>query len=151
MIDDNINNFCKNFQKGKKIMALDVGKVRIGIATSDPSHIISSPLTIYVRRNISRDLGYINDLAKNENVGYFVIGLPISLNGLEGENCQYIRQFAAKLYKKTTLPIFLQDERFSTSAVSRAMQDHDISRKKRHATDDKIAAAYILQMVLDRI
>jgi putative Holliday junction resolvase len=75
----------------------------------------------------------------------------LELSGEEEEACVKLRHFANKLIKKTSLPIFLQDERLSTAAVTRALQESDMTRKKRQSVDDKLAASYILQLVLDRL
>ncbi len=130
-------------------MGLDYGKARIGIAACDSTRIIASPRQVYKRRNISQDLGHIARMVRENRAVGFVVGLPLSQEGAEGENCVQVRLFAAKLVKKLKLPILLYDERFSTAAVTRSMQDAGVKRKDRHLVDDKLAAGYILQCVLD--
>lgn len=149
MIYENVQDFLKNTPKGVSIIALDVGTKKIGIAVTDNEQIIPSPFEVYQRRNTSKDLGHIAQLAKDKNAGGFVVGLPIDLDGNEQKNCEKIRFFANKIYKKTGLNIFMQDERMSTAAADRVLSDAGVKRKKRNEIDDKIAASYILEMVLN--
>lgn len=151
MILENIQEFKNHVIKGRPLIGLDIGTVRIGIALSDIQHIIASPHSIYERRNMRQDLGHIGALAASENACAFIVGLPLGLDGQEGENCEIIRSFCNKLYKKTTLPVFLKDERMSTAAANRALLDAGVKRKERHSLDDKIAASYILQSVIDML
>lgn len=126
-----------------------MGDKRIGIAVSDLSQKIASPHTLYERRNTRKDLGTIANLCQTEKAAGVVFGLPKGLDGEENEHCQRIRLFADKLLKKHPLPVFFQDERFSTEAVNRALRETNMTRKQRESLDDKMAAAYILQTVLD--
>ena len=151
MIYESIEEFSQNVQKGQALIGLDIGSVRIGIAISDLEHIIASPHDIYERRNFSKDMGHLGKLAADENSCGFVIGLPLAMDGTEGENCELVRNFAKKLLKKTNLPIFLKDERMSTSAATRALSESGMTRKKRESLDDKLAASYILQGVIDSL
>ncbi len=151
MIYAQVNDFASSIPKEGKLLGLDYGEKCIGIATSDISRIIASPFEVYARRNISKDIGHITRLARENNIRGFVIGLPLDQNGLEGENCVKVRNFAAKLDKKLSLPIILYDERFSTAAVTRDMKDTGLKRKQRQEIDDKLAACYILQCVIDRL
>lgn len=151
MIYDHIHDFARNIPQEGSLIGLDYGTARIGIAVCDATRIIASPREVYVRRNISKDLGHISRLTRENSIVACVIGLPLDSDGNEGENCANIREFAAKIVKKTNLPIFLHDERFSTAAVTRSMQDAGVKRKNRHESDDKLAAGYILQCVLDML
>ena len=151
MIYDHIHDFARNIPPEGAIIGLDYGAARIGIAVCDATRIIASPREVYARRNISKDLGHISRIIRENSVVACVIGLPLSPDGSEGENCINIREFAAKLIKKTNLPTLLYDERFSTAAVTRSMQDAGVKRKNRQAVDDKLAAGYILQCVVDML
>ncbi len=151
MIQQNIQEFKKLLIKGRPLIGLDIGTVRIGIAISDREYIIATPLNVYERRNISQDIGHLGKLASDENACGFVVGLPLGLDGSEGDNCQLIRNFCNKLYKKTALPILLKDERMSTAAATRALAESGMTRKKRQTLDDKVAASYILQGVIDLV
>lgn len=132
-------------------MGLDYGTVRIGIAACDATRIIASPKEVYTRRNISKDIGHIARMAREHGAVGVVIGLPLAQDGTEGENCLRVREFAAKIEKKSGLPILFYDERLSTSAVTRTMKDAGVRRKNRQAVDDKLAAGYILQCVIDML
>jgi putative Holliday junction resolvase len=151
MIYESIKDFALHLKKGRAIIGLDIGTSRIGIAISDTEYIIASPHEIYERRNTRQDLGHINKLAEDENAIAFVIGLPLALNGAEGDNCELVRVFANQLFKKTNLPILLKDERMSTAASSRVLSESGMTRKKRQSLDDKLAAGFILQGVLDTL
>lgn len=151
MIFNSLTEFKANIAENTKILCLDMGEARIGLAISDPRHVVANPFEVYKRQNTNKDLGYINRICSQENISAIVIGLPLSLDGAEEENCTKVRIFADKILRKINLPIFFQDERMSTAAVTRSMQEADISRKKRQEVDDKLAAAYILQIVLDSL
>lgn len=135
-------------EKGR-LFGLDYGTRKIGIALSDVERMIASPYSVYERQNISKDLGTLRRLAKDEGVIGFVIGLPRDISGQETEACEVIRTFAEKLYKRAELPILLQDERFSTAAATRALKETGVKRKNRDEIDDKMAAAFMLQGALD--
>jgi len=142
-------DFAKEIEKNRALIGLDIGEKSIGVAISDTTHIIASPDSVYTRRNISKDLGYLNEYIQKLNIGGIVIGLPLDLSGQEGENCEKVRAFATKLHKKTSLPVLLKDERMSTASATRALKESGMTRKKRELLDDKVAASYILQGVLD--
>jgi putative Holliday junction resolvase len=151
MIYQFLPDFAPHLKKGQPIIGLDVGAVKIGIALSDREYIIASPHEVYQRRNTRQDMGHLGKLATDENAVGFVIGLPLELDGSEGENCAFVRTFANQLHKKTGLPVLLKDERFSTAAASRALSESGMTRKKRDGLDDKLAAAFVLEGVLEGI
>jgi putative holliday junction resolvase len=151
LIYDSIHDFASSIPPEGTLLGLDYGRARIGIAACDATRIIASPREVYTRRNISKDLGHITRMVRENKAVGFIIGLPLAGDGTEGDNCAEVRLFAAKLAKKITLPILLYDERFSTAAVTRTMQDAGVKRQARQAVDDKLAAGYILQCVLDNL
>ena len=133
-------------------MALDVGTVRIGIATSDPMGIIASGYETYTRTGDSeKDMTYIANLAKEKGCDTFVIGLPLNMDGTEGEKVKEIRAFADELSKYSPLKICFQDERWSTVSAEKALLESSMRRDKRKKVIDKVAATIILQTYLDRI
>lgn len=148
MIYQNIQDFAKSL-KNRRILALDIGAARIGTAFSDESGMIASAYEVYERKNTNRDTGYIARIARDEKASGIVMGLPLEMDGSENVACERVRTLAAKIFTKTNLPIFLQDERMSTKAVTWALMESDMTRKNRQAVDDKLAACYILQGVLD--
>jgi len=104
------------------------------------------------RRKLSLDLDRLFLLVKEYEVGGFVIGLPINMDGSEGPRCQATRAFAANVLQRRSIPITFQDERLSTIAVERMMvEEIDSTRKRRAKLVDKLAATYILQILLDRL
>lgn len=134
-----------------RLMGLDVGERTIGLAISDPSLSVASPLETIRRSKFAADAQRLIALAAERDVGGLVVGLPVDMHGGEGRRCQSVRQFAANLLEKLDLPLAFWDERLSTVAVTRAMLDADVSRARRGQAVDKAAAAYILQGLLDRL
>ena len=135
-----------------KIMALDLGDSRIGIAMSDGMGIIANGYETYNRQKNDSDYTYICNLAKQNNVGEIVIGLPINMDGSEGERVVSAREFGAKIAQMLpNIPIKYMDERLTTVSAERVLLEADISREKRKKVIDKIAATIILQAYLDTI
>ncbi len=133
-----------------RILALDVGDNRIGVAVSDPTELLAKPLTIVRRLNLASDIQVISRLAGEQSAGKLVVGLPISLEGGEGMQAEKVRAFASGLGKALALPIEMVDERFSTVTAQEYM--HESGKKKKGKTkqhDDAVAAAVILQNYLD--
>ena len=137
--------------KGQRLMGLDVGEKTIGIAVSDTSFSIATPIETIRRKKFTADAERLNSLVGEHNVGGFVIGLPINMDGSEGPRAQSVRAFAGNLLGKIDLPLAFWDERLSTAAVTRTMIDADLSRARRAELVDKLAAAYILQGLLDHL
>jgi putative Holliday junction resolvase len=136
---------------GQRILGLDVGTKTVGVAISDGSLTVASPLETLHRRGLTEDAAALQRIIAARNVGALVIGLPVEMSGREGPRCQSVRQFAANLLGKFDIEIAFWDERLSTMAVERDMIAADLSRKRRAALVDKAAAAYILQGALERI
>ena len=133
-------------------IALDVGTVRIGIATSDPMGIIASGYETFFRsKDEDADLRKIAELAKQKEADTFVIGLPLNMDGTEGEKVLEIRQFADKLSQFTDLKIVFQDERLTTVSAEKVLIESGMRREKRKKVIDKVAATIILQSYLDRV
>lgn len=151
MITENISEFKVALPKFGRLLAIDFGDKKMGIATCDSMQIISSAHSVYIRRNMSKDLGHLNKIITDEEVVAIVMGLPLELSGEKKEACDKVVHFANKLNKKTQLNIFLQDERLSTVAVNKIMLEQNIQKNKRQNEDDKIAASYIMQGFLDRL
>ena len=134
-----------------RLMALDVGEKTIGIALGTTAHALASPLETIRRGKFAADAGRVFALVDEHGVDALVIGLPINMDGSEGRRCQSVRQFAANLLARRDMAAAFWDERLSTAAVTRTMIEADLSRRKRAAAVDRLAAAYILQGALDRI
>jgi putative Holliday junction resolvase len=133
------------------LMCLDLGTKTIGVAVSDIGRTIASPLTLIERRKFAPDADALLKLAAEKEVAAIVLGLPLNMDGSEGPRAQATRAFGRNLGARTELPIAYWDERLSTAAVTRTLLEADASRKRRDALVDKMAAAYILQGLLDRL
>lgn len=133
------------------LMCLDLGTKTIGVAVSDIGRRIASPLTLIERRKFGVDAEALLKLAEEKEVAAIVLGLPLNMDGSEGPRAQATRAFGRNLAARTPLPIVYWDERLSTAAVTRTLIDADASRKRREALVDKMAAAFILQGLLDRL
>ncbi len=140
-----------NLPGDKRLLGIDLGTKTIGLATSDLTLQIATPRFTITRSKFQADAKAMLDFAQAENIGIFVIGLPLNMDGTEGPRCQSTRAFVRNLQKMTALPILYWDERLSTAAVTRVMLEADISRAKRAENVDKLAAAYILQSFLDSV
>jgi putative holliday junction resolvase len=134
-----------------RLMGLDLGTTTIGIATSDLTRQIATPVTTIARKKFTPDAMALLGIAARENVGVVVLGLPINMDGTEGPRAQATRAFARNLAKLTDLAIVYWDERLSTAAVERMLIQANTSRAKRGKVIDKLAAAYILQSALDAL
>jgi putative holliday junction resolvase len=137
--------------KGERLLGLDVGTKTIGLALSDETLLVATPFDTLRRGRFRDDAERLAAEIARHRVGGIVVGLPVSLDGSEGPRTQGVRQFAKNLLARIDLPLVFWDERFSTAAVEREMIAADLSRKRRAAIIDKVAAAYILQGLLDRI
>ena len=134
-----------------RLMGLDLGTKTIGIATSDLTRQIATPVTTITRTKFTPDATELLAIAKKENVGVLVLGLPINMDGTEGPRAQATRAFARNLRKLTPLSIVFWDERLSTAAVERMLIEADTTRAKRNMVVDKLAATWILQAALDAL
>ena len=134
---------------GERLFGLDLGEKTIGIALSDVLCTVATPLVTLAKTKFAADAAQLIELIKKHQVGGLVIGLPLNMNGTEGPSVQSARAFARNFEAKHPMPILFWDERLSTAAVTRTLIEADVSRAKRKAVVDKMAAAYILQGALD--
>lgn len=137
--------------RGARLMGLDLGTKTIGLAISDVDRRIASPLETIRRTKFTVDVEALLKLATKHEVAVLVLGLPLNMDGSEGPRVQATRAFSRNLAQKTALPQFFWDERLSTAAVTRTLLEADASRARRGELVDKMAAAYILQGVIDRV
>ena len=131
-----------------RILALDVGDKRIGIALSDTTQTIATPHSVYTRVGWGPDVKHIRKLYEENAAGLVVCGLPKNMDGSVGFQAEKVQSFAEQL-KKAGLPVAFQDERLSTVSAHQALIEGGMRRDDRKGTVDKVAAAVILQSYLD--
>lgn len=136
-------------QTKQRAIGLDVGNKTIGVAASDATWLIATPIKLIKRQNLTVDTKALQVLYQEYKACCFVAGLPMNMNGSEGPQAAIVRSFIESLLKIEDYPIFFWDERLSTVAVTRTLLDADMSRKRRSEVVDKMAATYILQGSLD--
>ena len=134
----------------KRIVGLDIGQKRIGIALSDLLGLTAQGVETYHRKNLEADYQYLVQFIKENDVGSMVVGLPKNMNNSLGFKAEEIQNFIAGLTQRVDIPVFWVDERLTTVSAERMLVDADVSRKKRKNVVDKIAAVLILQLHLDK-
>jgi putative Holliday junction resolvase len=133
-------------------MGLDLGEKTIGVAVSDATRMIASPLELIRKSKFTHEAEHLFKLMDHRKVSALVIGLPVNMDGTEGPRAQSCRAFARNLERLRPVNIAFWDERLSTSAVERFLiEDLDLNRKRRAGVIDRTAAAWILQGALDRV
>ncbi len=134
-----------------RLLAIDLGEVRIGLALSDPGQVVASPAeTLHVPRDADGPaVDALVDATRRHEAAGVVIGYPRTLDGREGGAATRARRFAEELRERTGLPVRLWDERFTTVEAERVLIDADVSRAGRKDTVDRIAASVLLQGVLE--
>ena len=132
-----------------RILGIDYGSVRIGLAVSDPNRKIAFPLATYTRRSREADAAYFRELIEREEIGALVLGLPVHLSGREGQKAQEARAFGKWLAEITGLAVVFADERFTTVEAESALWTSGLTHKKRKERRDRVAAQIMLQAYLD--
>ncbi|MCF8474559.1 MAG: Holliday junction resolvase RuvX [Emcibacter sp.] len=146
-----IEELKKHLKMGQRLLGLDLGSKTIGIALSDVMCQIATPMETIKRTKFTHDIKRLFTIIAEQNVGGFILGFPLNMDGTEGPRCQSTRQFAQNISERLEIPIVLWDERLSTVAVTRTLLEADASRKRRGEVIDKLAAAYILQGALNKM
>lgn len=137
---------------GTPWVGLDLGEKTIGVAVSDATRTIASPLQLIRKAKFTEDAQRLFALMDARGATGVVIGLPLNMDGSEGPRAQSARAFARNLQRLRDVPVALWDERLSTTAVERFLIDElDLTRKRRAGVVDRTAAAWILQGALDRL
>ncbi|MFQ5431716.1 MAG: Holliday junction resolvase RuvX [Nitrospinota bacterium] len=132
-----------------KILALDYGSKRIGVAVSDPLGITAQPVAVINRKGKKKDIPELLGIIKEREVGKIVVGLPFNMNGSKGTHYDDVKRFGALLEKASGLPVDYIDERLTTMQAEKVLLSGDVSRNKRRKVIDKMAAVLILQNYLD--
>jgi putative Holliday junction resolvase len=132
-----------------RLLGVDYGAVRVGLAISDPDRKIAFPLQTYVRGNAEKDAAFFRQLIADEEIGQLVVGLPVHLDGHEGQKATEARAFGQWLGEITGLPVVFWDERFTTVEAETALWGAGLTHKKRKARRDQVAAQIMLQAFLE--
>ena len=132
-----------------RIAGIDYGTVRIGIATADTEVGIAGAFENYARRSLALDAEYFATLAKEERIGRFVVGLPVHLHGGESQKSTEARAFGDWLGKATNVPVEYFDERFTPAEAERILDMANLTKKKRQARRDQLAAQIMLTAYLE--
>ena len=146
-----LNDIKQTISSQQRLLGLDIGKKTIGLALSDASLTIASPLKILWRKKFTPDVTELFALVDAETVGALVLGWPANMDGSAGPRCDSVRDFAHAMMRIRDIPVIFHDERLSTKAVENAMLEGDMTRGKRAERRDALAAGWILQSALDRL
>ena len=132
-----------------RALGLDLGTKTIGVAVSDELGMTAQGITTLERRGPRKDLEALQVMVTEYGADRFVLGLPLNMDGSEGPRAEATRKFGDALAAATTLPVLYQDERLTTVSAQRVLLEADLSRQKRKAVIDQVAASFILQAWLD--
>lgn len=139
----------KPFPQEGRLMGLDFGTKRLGIAVSTPEQSIASPLENYDRRSPNLDAKHLRELATDYRIAGLVVGLPVHMSGDEGGLAKSAREFGNWLAEETKLPLRFWDERYTSAIAEEILQSASLTKKQRKARKDKLAAYVLLQSFLD--
>jgi putative Holliday junction resolvase len=140
----------KSNQLAGRVLGLDVGSGRIGIAVSDPLGITAQGLDTLQRRNKRQDLAALERVVREYEVREIVVGLPLRMSGAEGTQSEKMQLFAEELRKRFRLPVHLWDERLTSAEANRLLRETELSIEKRAKAVDRMAAVLILQGWMER-
>ncbi|MFN3075420.1 MAG: Holliday junction resolvase RuvX [Alphaproteobacteria bacterium] len=136
----------------QRLLGLDLGTKTIGLALSDVTLTVASAFDTLQRQSLVKDIGSLIRIIRDHQVGGMILGLPVQMDGTEGERAEATRKFAQDVLRRVDIELAFWDERLSSAAVERMLIDEaDMSRRRRKEVIDKAAAAYILQGALDAI
>jgi len=137
--------------KGVRFLGVDYGSRRIGLAVSDPDGRIASPLSTLTSKKSTTELvqAILDEIKKHYDIDEFVVGLPLNMDGSEGRQAQETKRFAEELRRCSDRPVHLWDERLSSWTAEASLREAGLSRGKRKARLDRVAAQVILQSFLD--
>jgi len=134
----------------KRILALDLGARRIGVAVSDPLGITAQGLGTIERRNGHSDMAELQKLVKEYEVGMILVGQPLNMSGQAGIQAQNATAFADQLRRRLSTPVTMWDERLTTAEAQRVLKSSGVGLEKRKQAIDRMAAVILLQSFLDR-
>lgn len=139
----------KTLKHDQALLALDVGTKTLGVAVSDATKMIATPLQTIMRKGVKKDIVALKELISDRTVGAILIGLPLDSFGEEGRIAKLARGFGEALTEDWGLPVFFWDETLTSAQAEAVLIEADLSRKKRKKVIDRAAAAQILQSCLD--
>lgn len=132
-----------------RLLGVDFGMVRVGLAVSDPDRILASPLETYTRVDLDTDARFFRGVVAREQVVEIVVGLPLHTDGREGQKATEARDYGAWLAEVTGVPVIFSDERFTTVDAEAALWAAGLTHKRRKARRDQLAAQIMLQAYLE--
>tara|TARA_B100000700_G_scaffold134331_1_gene150060 strand:- start:4942 stop:5397 length:456 start_codon:yes stop_codon:yes gene_type:complete len=147
MID--IEDFKKSIEKKSRLLGIDPGKNRLGLAISDENKLVSTPLKTIVKKNNSNFINEIKEIIAENNIKGIVIGNPVNMDGSKGPSAQSAKDFAVYLSNNISIPVTMWDERLSSKAAFNLSSNLDINISKRVEKLDQNAATFILQGAID--
>jgi putative Holliday junction resolvase len=134
---------------GNRVLALDLGEKRIGLAVSDEGRLLARSLTVLKRKSRDKDFERIGRIAGEQGVALVVVGLPVLNSGQEGDQAAWVRDYSADLERSLALPVVLWDEGYTTVQAEASLRERGIHGQRRRQRVDAAAAAFILQSFLD--
>ena len=133
-----------------RILCLDIGDVRIGVAVSDPLGISTNGVETHLSKGAEADVKYFTELARSLHAEKILLGLPLNMDGTEGDRAEKVRAFGALLGERSGLPIDYEDERLTTVEAEEMLIEAGLSRQERRKVIDKVAAEIILRCYLNK-
>ena len=135
---------------GGRVLAIDWGEVRLGLALSDETQTIAQGLDVYERRSLDADVDQLSQLVDEHNVERVVVGVPVHMDGARSQQTDQAEAFARELEARLDVPIEQADERLTTDEAERSLLEADLRRRRRKAKRDQLAATLILQRYLEQ-
>jgi putative Holliday junction resolvase len=132
-----------------RLLGVDYGSVRVGLAVSDREHRLASPLVTHTVRGKEQDAAFFKRVVEEEEIARIIVGLPVHLSGIEGQKATEARHFGKWLAGVTGLPVIFYDERFTTVEAENYLLAAGLTNKRRKARRDRVAAQILLQTYLD--
>lgn len=148
MVDEPVTNNATT-DEGQRILALDLGEKRIGVAISDETQLIARSYTVIARSSRAADFAQIAEIVSREGVGALVVGLPVELDGTESSLTQWVRDYGVALAEHVGLELTFWDESFTSKQASASMRARGVKARDQKEWIDAVAAAFILQDYLD--
>ena len=146
-----IEEFKKSIGKKSRLLGIDPGKNRVGIAISDENKVVSTPLKTILKKNNSNFLDEIKEIILENNVKGIIIGHPINMDGSTGPSAQSAKDFAVYISNNVSIPVSMWDERLSSQGAFNLSSNLDINTSKKVKKLDQNAASFILQGAIDYI